>query len=137
MRSLAYTNDNGNLIFRFDKFEPIKLYLCSHSTCQCHLIYAQKNIETHTATKYFISGTYNFTLDLYPFGGNDALRRLVFWKNCYFFFTHWIYWLHFKMDVLWERRESMMSNNNLKKTIRNEAFIIYIWKLYCFFTVCN
>ena len=86
-----YTNDNGNLIFRFDKFEPIKLYLCSHSTCQCHLIYAQKNIETHTTTKYFITGTKNFTLDLYPFAGNDALTLLVFWKNWHFSFSHWTY----------------------------------------------
>ena len=53
--------------FRFCEFEPIKLYLCSHSSCQCRLIYARKNIETQTATKYFITGTKNFISNLYPF----------------------------------------------------------------------
>ena len=111
-----YTNDNSNLIFRFDKFESTKLYLCSHNSCQCRLIYAQKNIETQTATKYFITGTKNFTLDWYPFAGNDALTGLVFSKNWYFSFTHWKYWLHLKMDVLWERGEDVMLNNDLNKT---------------------
>ena len=109
-----YTNDEGNWIFRFDKFEPIKFYLCSHSSCQCRLIYAQKNIETQTATKYFITGTKNFTLDLYPFAGNDALTGLVFWKNWYFSFTHRKYWLRLKTDLLWEQGDDMMLNNDLK-----------------------
>ena len=100
--------------FRFVEFEPIKLYLCSQSSCQCRLIYARKNIETQTATKYFITGTKNFKLDWYPFAGNDALTGLVFWKNWYFSFTHWKYWLHLKMDVFWERGEDMMWNNDLK-----------------------
>ena len=38
-----YTNNNGNLIFNFEEFDLIK----------CRLIYARKNIETQTTTKYF------------------------------------------------------------------------------------
>ena len=82
-----YTNDNGNLIFRFEEFDLIKLYLCSHSSCQCRLIYARKNIETQTATKYFITGTKNFILNLYPFCRKwctntvSVLEKLVFLQH--------------------------------------------------------
>ena len=82
-----YTNDNSNLIFRFDKFEPIKLCLCRYSSCQCRLIYARKNIETQTATKYFITGTKNVISNLYPFCRKwctntvSVLEKLVFLQH--------------------------------------------------------